>query len=142
MELMIPTFANEMREMNQLMNRWFGNGTAEVTAAHWSPKVDIEEDDKAYTIKVEIPEVSRKDVKIDVDSGMLTLSGERRHEKEEKSKKYHRVERSYGSFLRSFAIPSDVDESKIRATFADGMLHVVMPKGAEPKKHGREIPVG
>ena len=142
MDLMIPTFANEMREMNQLMNRWFRNDAADITAADWMPKVDIEEDDKAYTIKAEIPEVNRKDVKIAVDNGMLTLIGERRHQKEEKSKKFHRVERSYGSFLRSFAVPSDVDESKIKASFADGMLYVVMPKGAEPKKHVREIPVG
>jgi HSP20 family protein len=142
MDYMIPSFAKDMREMNQWMNRWLGNGNGtELVAADWMPKVDIEEDEKAYMIRAEIPDVKRKDVKIAVEDGMLTLSGERKHEKEEKSKKYHRVERSYGSFLRSFAIPADVEESKIAATFADGMLTVSMPKGATPKKHAREIAV-
>jgi HSP20 family protein len=142
MDFMIPAFANDVREMNQLMSRWFGtNGTTDLSAADWVPKVDIDEDEKAYTINAEIPDVKRKDVKISIEDGMLTLSGERKHEKEEKSKKYHRVERSYGSFLRSFALPADVDESKIKATFADGMLHVVMPKGQDHKKPVREIPV-
>ena len=75
-----------------------------MTVSQWAPLVDIAEDDKEYLIKVELPEVKKEDVKVTVENGVLTITGERKFEKEEKGKKYHRVERAYGSFMRSFTL--------------------------------------
>jgi len=90
----------------------------------WCPAVDVEETPNEYLVKAEIPEVAPNEVKITVENGVLSLSGERRSAKEDKSKKVHRTERFYGSFLRSFSIPTDTEESKISAEFKDGMLYV------------------
>ncbi len=141
----LPTLTSDLREMSNLMHRWFGTtegGLTGIFASDWAPKVDVEEDEEAYTIKAEVPDVKRKDIKIHIEDGVLTLSGERRQDKEEKTRRYHRVERSYGTFMRSFTVPGEVDPSKVKATFADGLLQVVLPKGREVKRHGREIPVG
>jgi HSP20 family protein len=138
--------ANPLRELENIgerFNRFFdqlsstrGNGGETMTVADWIPNVDVTEDDKEYLIKVEIPEVDKKDVKVTVQEGMLTIQGERKKEKEEKGKRYHRMERVYGTFVRSFTLPEDVDEEKIEAEFKDGMLMVRLPKSekAKPKK--------
>ena len=84
-----------------------GNGQESLAAAEWMPLVDIAEDDKEYLITAELPEVKKEDVKVTMENGVLTVTGERKFEKEEKNKKYHRVERSYGSFARSFALPDE-----------------------------------
>jgi HSP20 family protein len=97
-------------------------------ASDWSPLVDIVEDDKEYLIKTDLPDVKKEDVKVTVEKGVLTISGERRHEKEEDNKRFHRIERSYGSFLRSFVLPDDADEGKVLAEFKDGVLRVRLPK--------------
>lgn len=95
-------------------------------SADWSPSVDITEDDKEFLIKAELPEVKKKDISVDINHGVLTLSGERRSEK--KDEKEHRVERFYGSFSRSFSLPDDVDEEAIKAENKDGMLYLHLPK--------------
>ena len=100
------------------------NGKEEMTVAQWLPLVDITEDDQAYLIKAELPEVKKGDVKVTVENGVLTLCGERKFEKEEENKRYHRIERSYGSFARSFAVPEDADATKVAAEFKDGLLTV------------------
>ena len=82
---------------------------------------DISETDEEYLIKAELPEVKKEDVKVDVLDGVLTIEGERTQEKEEKGKKFHKVERSYGKFVRQFALPAEVDAPKIQAEFKDGM---------------------
>jgi len=79
--------------------------------------VDIVEDEKEYLIKAELPEVKKEDVKLTVENGVLTLSGERKFEKEEDNKRYHRIERAYGSFVRSFSLPDDADDGKVTAEF-------------------------
>jgi HSP20 family protein len=138
------TFDNELRKMNRMMDRWFHMGPSlegALATADWIPRVDIAEDDKAYTIEAELPEVKKNDVKVHVEDGVLTISGERRQEKETKQKKYHRVERSYGSFLRTFTLPADVDTMKIQSKFADGMLQIVLPKTGEVKRSGKDIPI-
>jgi HSP20 family protein len=89
--------------------------------ADWAPSVDISETDGAYQIKAEIPDVKKEDVKVTLEDGVLTIQGERKQEKEERGKKYHRVERSYGSFVRSFTLPDLVDEEKVKAEFKDGV---------------------
>lgn len=112
-----------------------------MTTGDWAPRVDIAETDKAFTIKAEIPEVKKEDVKVTVDNGVLTLRGERKMEKEEKDKKFHRVERYYGSFTRSFTLPDNIDESKIDAGFKDGMLTLSLPKTEETKPKAIEVKI-
>ena len=121
---------------------WPRRGSQEVLAAgDWAPRVDIAETDTEFTIKAEIPEVKKEDVKVTVDSGVLTIRGERKQEKEEKDKKFHRVERYYGSFTRSFSLPDNVDESKIEASFKDGMLNLQIPKTEAAKPKAIEVKV-
>ena len=112
-----------------------------ISVTEWSPLVDITEDDKEYLVKAEIPEMKKEDIKINVHDDVLTVSGERKYEKEEKGKKYHRVERAYGSFLRSFALPENADGSKISAEYKDGMLTVHLPKSEQAKKKAIEVKV-
>ena len=107
--------------------------------AEWRPLADITEDDKEYLVKIEIPGMKREEVKVSMESGVLTISGERKLEKEEKNKKYHRVERAYGSFSRSFVIPDDVVADKIDAQFKDGILQVHLPKGEHAKPKTIEV---
>ncbi|MFB3778240.1 MAG: Hsp20/alpha crystallin family protein [Bryobacteraceae bacterium] len=109
--------------------------------ADWSPTVDISETDDEYLVKAEIPEVDRKDVKVTVQDGLLTIQGERKQEKEEKGKRFHRVERAYGTFLRTFDMPDGVDEEKLRAEFKDGMLLVHLPKTEKAKTKAIEVKV-
>jgi HSP20 family protein len=101
----------------------------------WAPLVDIEETDKEFLVKAELPAVKKEDVKVAIEDGVLTIQGERHHEKEMKDRKVHRVERSYGKFLRSFTVPRDVDEKKVMAEFKEGVLCVHVPKAevARPK---------
>lgn len=134
------------REMEDMFDRytralsWPQRGSQEVIATgDWAPRVDIAETDKDFSIKAEIPEVKKEDVKVTVENGVLTIRGERKQEKEEKNKKFHRVERFYGSFTRSFTLPDNVDESKIEASFKDGMLNLQIPKTEETKPKAFEI---
>jgi HSP20 family protein len=119
--------------------RW---GSQEVmTNGDWAPRVDIAETDKEFSIKAEIPEVKKEDVKVTVDNGVLTIRGERKQEKEEKDKKFHRVERFYGSFMRSFTLPDNVDESEIEASFKDGMLNLTIPKTKATKPKAIDVKI-
>src|SRR5262245_32652492 len=107
-------FFREMEEMSDRFQRLFGpwtrpNGKELLMVADWTPVVDIQETEAEYLVKAELPEVRKEDVKVTVENGVLTLRGERRQEKEEKGKKFHRIERSYGSFLRTFTVPLDAD---------------------------------
>ena len=109
--------------------------------AEWAPLVDISEDDKEYLIKAELPEVKREDVKVTAEEGTLTITGERKFEKEEKGRKYHRVERSYGSFVRSFSLPDDASPAKVSAEFKDGVLSVHLAKTQKAKPTHIEVKV-
>lgn len=112
-----------------------------MTVAEWLPLVDIAEDDKEYLIKAELPEVRKEDVCVTVENGVVTITGERKFEKEEKDKKYHRVERSYGRFVRSFSVPDDADEAKVAAEFKDGVLKVHLAKSEKAKPKQIEVSV-
>jgi len=112
-----------------------------VATGDWVPRVDIAETDTEFEIKVEIPEVNKEDVKVAVYNGVLTIRGERKQEKEEHGKKFHRVERKYGSFTRSFTLPDNVDENAIKAAFKDGMLHLHIQKTEEAKPKVIEVNV-
>jgi len=138
-----------IREMEEMQNRLFGRklslkkdaGEEALTVAEWLPPVDIAEDDKEYTIKVELPGVNKEDVRVSVEGGVLSITGERKAEKEEKNKKYHRIERSYGSFARSFTLPEGAAGDKVSAEFKDGVLRVHLPKDEEAKRKSIEVKV-
>jgi len=133
----------ELEDVSNRLNRIFGRTPARaepdremLAVADWAPSVDISETDTAYLVKTEIPGVKKEDVKVTIQDGMLTIQGERKQEKEEKGKKFHRIERCYGSFARSFRVPDDADEKSVKAEFKDGMLNVTLSKSekAKPKQ--------
>ena len=138
----------ELDEMHNRLSRFLGtttsrraDGQENITVAEWAPLVDITEDDKEYLIKAELPEVKKGDVKVRVEDGVLYISGERNSEKEEKGKRYHRIERAYGSFTRTIELPAAVDAKKIEARFKDGVLEVTLPKTEEAKPKQIEVKV-
>ena len=139
----------EMDDLQRRLTSIFGlapqraaNSTEEtMTVAQWLPLVDITEDDKEYLIKAELPAVKKDEVKVAVESGVLTISGERRFEKEEKDKKYHRVERAYGSFVRIFSLPDNADDSKVSDEFNDGVLTVRLTKSEKARPKSIEVKV-
>ena len=112
-----------------------------MTVSEWRPLVDLAEDEKEYLIKAELPDVKKEDVKVTVENGVLTITGVRKFEKEEEGKKYHRIERGYGSFMRSFSLPEDAAGDKINAEFKDGVLKVHLPKSAEAKPKSIDVKV-
>ncbi|HEY3204661.1 MAG TPA: Hsp20/alpha crystallin family protein [Thermoanaerobaculia bacterium] len=143
-----PTFPffQQMEEMSERLNRLFGtrqrpNGKEYLTVADWAPVVDIQETENEYLVKAELPEVKKEDVKVTIENGVLTLQGERRQEKEEKGKKFHRTERLYGTFLRTFTVPPDAEETRVAADFKDGILRVHLPKAKMPRPKAIEVKV-
>ncbi|HXG93199.1 MAG TPA: Hsp20/alpha crystallin family protein [Blastocatellia bacterium] len=131
------------RGINQLFDESFGKTLREEAAlSAWTPAVDVYEDENAFLIKVELPEVSREDVKVNLDDNTLSITGERRLENEEKRDGYHRVERAYGQFYRSFTLPSNVNTEAINAQFKDGVLRLSIPKKEEAKPKQIEVKVG
>lgn len=133
---------SSLLEGNLFRRGTVSNGEENKNAPEWSPLVDVIEDQKEYLIKAELPEVQKDDVKVTVENGTLVVSGERKAEKEENGRTFHRVERRYGRFERSFAIPEDADAGNVRAEFKDGVLrvHVAKSEKAQPKKI--EVTVG
>jgi len=130
------------RDMNMLqdrMNRMFDDAgrtwrTDEPAATTtWSPAVDIFETEGEIVVKAELPGMERKDIVLNLESNVLTVRGERRFAKETKDDNYHRIERSYGTFSRSFSIPATVDAEEIRADYRDGVLKIVLPKKEQAK---------
>ena len=143
---------NQLREMEALrhgLGSLLGRSPAQRTdgqeelmaVAEWAPLVDISEDDKEYLIKAELPEVKKENVKVTAEEGTLTITGERKFEKEEKGKKYHRVERAYGSFGRIFSLPDDASPGKVTAEFRDGVLTVHLAKDEKAKPQQIEVKV-
>ncbi len=114
-------------------------GNSVLARADWSPSVDITEDEKEYTITTDLPQIAKDDVKVVVENGSLIIKGERKRETEDK--KIHRIERSYGSFYRSFSLPEDADGNGVSASFKDGVLRVSLPKNEEKKPKHIEVTV-
>ena len=138
----------ELEEVSDRLNRVFGrsltgksDGKETMTVADWTPSVDISETEGEYVIKAELPEVKKDDGKITLEEGVLSIQGERKHEKEEKGKKFHRIERAYGRFVRSFVVPDYVDEAKIKAEYQDGVLQLHLPKSEKAKPRAIEVKV-
>src|SRR6201987_733296 len=144
---------NPLREMDQAQNRFdrfflggFPNriGSGEIpslTVADWSPEVDISEDDHGYLLKADLPEMKKDDVRVTVEDGILSVSGERKTEKEDHKKKFHRIERCYGTFRRSFTLPEDAVSKKGTAEFRDGVLKVHLPTTTITRSKALEVKV-
>ena len=139
--------SRELAELSDRLNRVFGrmprgrDENESMTVADWIPPVDISETGVEYLIKAEISEVRKEDVKVTLEHGVLTIQGMRRQEAEENGKKYHRVERSYGSFMRSFSLPDLVDDTKLQAVFKEGILTLHLPKSEKAKPKSIEVKV-
>jgi HSP20 family protein len=131
---------NLRADMDRFYKNFFG-GFPDEHDGFWAPVVDIVEDKDSYIVKAEIPGMKKEDIKVTVRDNILTISGERSSETEEKEKTYHRIERSYGRFSRTIALPSTVDASKIKAAYKDGVLQITLPKpeSAKPKQIDVEI---
>ncbi len=129
-------YTSPFRELAQIqndLNRFFSPSQEELLSTAWSPQVDIYEDENGISLHADAPGVDQKDIDVRVENGMLTLKGERKLEREDKKENYHRVERAYGSFTRSFMLPDYADTERIEATFRNGVLDVYIPKKAEKK---------
>ncbi len=135
----------ELKNLREEMNRAFNpvpglfNMEEGLLRGQWSPNVDIREDENAIYLEADLPGLKPGDFKLSIENYKLTLSGERRFEDEERGENYHRVERSYGSFTRSFTLPTTVNIDDVKADFKDGVLRISMPKREEVK--AREIQV-
>jgi HSP20 family protein len=130
--------------VDRMLDDFFNDGwnvPAVTQNTHWHPAVDIRETDDAFTIIADLPGLKKKDVNVNVKDGKLEISGERIFENKEENGSYHRRERSYGSFNRSFHLPETILEDKITATFKDGILSVEVPKAEEVKPKGYEIKI-
>ena len=129
---------------DRMLDDFFNDGwnvPAVTRNSNWLPSVDIRETDDTFTITADLPGLKKKDVKITVNDSMLEISGERSYENKEDNGSYHRRERSYGSFQRSFHLPETVKEDKITASFKDGILLVAVPKSEEVKPKGYEVKI-
>lgn len=131
-------------EMQKVMDRFFEEFPRILptfSTETFTPAVDISENDKSYEFVVELPGMKREDVQIEVNDGVLTISGEKQEDKKEEKKGYKKIERSYGKFERSFSLPSDIDEKNISAKFENGLLNVSIPKSPEAKVSKRKIEI-
>lgn len=131
------------RDLNRLFEGNLARSSQEGTALNaWTPAVDIYEDTDAFLIKLELPEVSKEDVKVNLNDDILSITGERKFENEDKRDGYHRVERSYGQFYRSFTLPPNVNAEAIGAQFKDGVLRLTLPKKEEAKPKQINVKIG
>lgn len=137
---------NPFREMEDLLARF--NRPLTVSAdpdrmplSNWAPTVDISETEKEYLIRAELAGLKKEEVQITVQNGVLTLAGERKAEKQDKAEKYHRVERTYGRFTRSFSLPEDTSPERITAECKDGVLTIHVAKSEVPKPKSIEVKV-
>jgi HSP20 family protein len=138
----------ELEGMSDRLNRVLNGRSAPVSGrdeamavAEWAPIVDVLETESAFQIRAELPGIDKNGIKLSVEDGVLTISGHREQEKEEKGLRYHRRERLYGSFARSFTLPDSVDEQKVTAEFRNGVLTVRLPKSERAKPKSIEISV-
>jgi HSP20 family protein len=132
------------REMNRVFDEFFRDETypdGSLFNRSWSPAVDIEESSDAYVLKAELPGMKKDDVKITLDKNLLTLKGEKSSETERKDGNFYRMERSYGSFERSFVLPGSVKADRIDAAYQDGVLTLTLPKTEEAKQKLIEVKV-
>jgi HSP20 family protein len=129
--------------MNRLFRDTYGDGRDEaLTTSNFAPPVDVYEDEHNITLKIEVPGIEEKDIDVRIENNTLTVHGERKFEKEEKEENFRRVERQYGSFTRSFTLPTTVDADKVQAHYDKGILKVQLAKKAEAKPKQIKVNVG
>jgi HSP20 family protein len=134
-------FGSLHETVRDMLANWpFGEREA-LSIADWTPSCDVSETPEEYRIEAELPGVKKEDLDVNVENGVLTLRGERREKKEEKAKKYHRVESSYGSFMRSFTLPDDANGEKVDADYKDGLLTVRIPRTAPKESKARKVEI-
>ena len=138
----------ELQDMSDRLSRVFARpelrgtvGSESLGLPDWSPAVDIAESPEEYTIKAELPGMKKEDVKLSFCNDTLRIEGERTQEKEEHGKKFHRIERAYGSFVRTFVIPNDVAEGSVNAEFKDGVLQVHLPRSKKSAPKTTEVKI-
>ncbi|MCA9739891.1 MAG: Hsp20/alpha crystallin family protein [Deferribacteres bacterium] len=136
-------FLGIAEDMNRLVKSMFDDDASEASflKGNWTPAVDISEDDNNFYLNVDLPGMTKDQVKVRFEDGMLSITGEKKSEKEEKKVNYHRVERSFGRFERSFRVPSRISANKIDAKFDKGVLTVTMPKAEEAKPKEIEVKI-
>lgn len=139
--------AQELMKLHDRMNRLFGLTQNELdedqlSSGSWTPACDILETREAVIVRAEVPGVKRADIEISLDNGVLTLRGARKLEKETEERSYYRIERSYGSFVRSFTLPRSVDAERISANLEDGVLEIRMPRREETRPRQIKIETG
>jgi HSP20 family protein len=124
-----------LAEIDRELAHWFTRRpfAAPANGGQWLPDVDIAEEKDRMVIKADLPGMKQEDITVEVTDGVLSIKGERKHEAETKEGKTYRLERSYGSFLRSFTLPADVDAAKVNAAYKNGVLEISLPKIAEAK---------
>ena len=132
-------FRSLQGEINRLFDRDFDDSSGQLT--QWPMRVDIREDENQIVIKADVPGMAQKDIDVNVDNGMLTISGERKFSDEERRDQYHRVERAYGRFSRSFQMPNTTDPENISAAYKNGVLEVTLPKREEAKPRSIKVNV-
>jgi HSP20 family protein len=125
--------------MNRLFDEFFGERRQELAEGTWLPAVDVSETGEEIVVRAELPGLGKDDIELNIQDNVLTLKGEKKQEKKEENENYHRVERSYGSFSRSFTLPAGVDPESVQATFKDGVLVIALPKVEEAKQKKIEI---
>ena len=137
-------FSTLQDRMNRLFRDSYGpEGREEsLTTASFAPPVDVYEDEHTVTLKIEVPGIDENDIDVRVENNILTVHGERKFEKEEKEENFRRVERQYGSFTRTFTLPSTVDSENVSAGYDKGILKIVLPKKAEAKPKQIKVNVG
>jgi HSP20 family protein len=126
-------------DMERLFDSVYGRYPRERSEISWAPPLDIEETKDAITVRAELPGMKKEDIKIAISGDTLSISGVRKHEAEEKGKTFHRIERSYGRFMRTLVLPADVQGDKVKATYENGILELSMPKSEAAKV--REISI-
>jgi HSP20 family protein len=129
-------------EVNRLFNSFFDTPSEGSVLRRWVPAMDLIEDGDSFVLKADLPGVKESDIKVGVEDGVLTVSGERKSEHEDRKKGYVRVERSFGAFSRSVTLPEGIEFEQIAAAFDNGVLEVRIPKPAQRKAHTVEIGVG
>lgn len=137
-----------LRDIEDMVDRYsralglsFPRGMEWSSNGEWSPRVDIRENDHEFVIQAELPGVQKQDVKVSLENGVLTIEGERQQRREEKGWRQHRIECSYGNFIRSFTLPANVQAEALKAHFHDGLLEVELPKTAEPASQAVSIAI-
>jgi HSP20 family protein len=130
------------QEMNRLFDEFFGERQTEMAECSWTPMVDVSETETEIRVRAELPGLNQDNIAINLQENVLTLTGEKKQEQKEEQENFHRVERCYGSFTRSFTLPTAVKNDTVQATFKNGVLLITLPKAEEAKPKKIAINIG